>query len=259
MSRLANHLKRLLAGIESRTGLDLADSFLFLRAVFFVGRRYECPCCGWRVRQFVAAGGSMKAREKGHCPRCNSKARHRRDWLFLQQRADLLGGQDLRLLHLSPRRCIERRLRSKRNIQYVASDIEKHPLVDVIFDLASAPFTSETFDALVCIHVLEHVENDREAMSEMYRVLRSGGWALITVPLRLGSLTYEDPGVVDPEERRLAFGETSHVRWYGSDVVDRIEAAGFTVDLDLAEDLSDEVVDRYGLLRDENVLFCTKP
>ncbi len=118
---------------------------------------------------------------------------------------------------------------------------------------------SDTFDAMICIHVLEHVDDDRGAMAEMYRVLKPGGWSLISVPIRLDQKTYEDATITTPAARKAAFGETSHVRYYGRDLVDRLEATGFHVTIDAAADLEPSSVTKYGLLHDENIFFCTKP
>ncbi len=234
------------------------DRMLAVRAVLFTGRRFTCPCCGWRLRTFTEADGSWRARANGYCPRCNAKARHRRDWLFLQANTNLFVDR-LRLLHVSPKFSLARRLVRLPNLDYVAGDIEARPFISVRFTAERLPFGDATFDAVICIHVLEHVEDDRAAMQELHRVMRPGGWALVSVPLRLDHPTYEDGAITDPEARRRAFGETDHLRLYGVDVIDRLEACGFTVTLDRADELSEDLKARYGLLADENVLFCRKP
>lgn len=48
------------------------------------------------------------------------------------------------------------------------------------------------------------------------------------VPIREGA-TDEDPSVTDPEERLARYTQRDHVRFYGLDVADRLESAGFTV------------------------------
>jgi SAM-dependent methyltransferase len=237
---------------------ELIDGLLAVRALAFIGRRYTCPCCGWRLRAFTHGGTSLKARSNGYCPRCNAKARHRRDWLLLEEQTNLFT-DDLRLLHVSPKYSLSRRFRKMTNLKYVAGDIKARANITVRFDVAALPFANEAFDAAICIHVLEHVVRDREGMSEIHRVLRPGGWALISVPVRLDQPTYEDWSVTSPEDRLREFGETDHVRYYGRDLVDRLEAAGFSVRVDLASELSEETRATYGLLTDENVFVCRKP
>ena len=239
-------------------GLAAFDAALAIRALAFVGRRYKCPCCGWRLRTFTHGGASLRSRPSGYCPRCNAKARHRRDWLYLADTTNLFA-ERLRLLHVSPKYSLARRLHKMPNLDYVAVDIEYRPYTSVRADLANLPLQSNQFDAAICIHVLEHVADDTTSMAELFRVLKPGGWALISVPIRLGEPTYEDASITTPAERKRAFGETSHLRYYGYDLVDRLENAGFEVTMDAAADLTPNIVTEYGLKRDENVFMCVKP
>jgi SAM-dependent methyltransferase len=49
-------------------------------------------------------------------------------------------------------------------------------------DAAALPYRSEQFDAVVCVDVLEHLDDDRAALADIYRVLKPGGRLLATVP-----------------------------------------------------------------------------
>jgi SAM-dependent methyltransferase len=146
-----------------------------------------------------------------------------------------------------------------RQLDYVSIDLDSRPLVNLQGDVTALPLAGDSFDAIICIHVLEHVDDDRAAMNELFRVLKPGAWALITVPMMLDRPTFEDPTITEPEQRKEAFGETSHVRYYGRDVVERLEASGFVVTVDLGADIDPDVMNRHGLLPDENVLYCVKP
>ena len=108
------------------------------------------------------------------------------------------------------------------------------PHVTKIGDIVDLPFANASFDVVICIHVLEHISDDAKAISELYRILRPGGWALISVPLLLDQPTREDPSITDPMERERLFGEPSHVRYYGTDTIDRLSIAGFDVEQDLS-------------------------
>ncbi len=55
-----------------------------------------------------------------------------------------------------------------------------HP--DIVGDIHALPFAEDTQEALICIAVLEHVENPIVACREMHRVLKSGGFCFIYVP-----------------------------------------------------------------------------
>ncbi len=143
-------------------------------------------------------------------------------------------------------------------IEFVGVDLDGRPHVSHTVDITEIPFESNSYDAIICIHVLEHVENDRKAMDELYRVLKPGGWAVITVPIDFNRETYEDPSIIAPEERKKHFGEEQHVRFYGLDFAERLRACGFEVQLDRGEDVPLETKEQYGLLDDEHVFYCTK-
>ncbi|MBN1449874.1 MAG: hypothetical protein JW963_02580, partial [Anaerolineales bacterium] len=68
---------------------QLIEALLAVRSLLFIGNRFTCPCCEWKLRAFTFGGASLKVRHLGYCPRCNSKARHRRDWLYLEQKTNL--------------------------------------------------------------------------------------------------------------------------------------------------------------------------
>jgi SAM-dependent methyltransferase len=235
----------------------MEEALLVSRAFYFIGTRYTCPCCGWRVRDFAHGPRSFKARRLSYCPRCNAKARHRRHWLFLQQQTNLFSDR-LSVLHVAPNHGMSRSLGKLRNLEYVVGDLDPAPHLSLKMDLAVTPIRSESFDAVLCMHVLEHIEEDRKAIGELWRVLRPGGWALVSVPIRLEERTYEDPTIRTPAERKRAFGEPAHVRLYGYDLKERLEQSGFRVQLDLGQEVDRHLMDKYGLRDDENIFYCTK-
>jgi len=108
---------------------------------------------------------------------------------------------------------------------------------------------------------LEHVEDDHQAMRELYRVLRTGGWGIVQVPLRNANQeTYEDFTITDPKERQKHFGQYDHVRWYGMDYFTRLADAGFEVEtLYYSRQFSTEEQKRFGLIADEILPVVRKP
>jgi SAM-dependent methyltransferase len=95
-------------------------------------------------------------------------------------------------------------------------------------DLTDMQFHDNQLDVIICSHVLEHIPDDRKAMTEMHRVLRPGGFLLVMVPT-YGDNTYENWNITEPEERRRHFGQDDHVRKYGRDIILRMEDVGFIV------------------------------
>lgn len=168
------------------------------------------------------------------CPICYSKARQRTLHAFLVNYCKL-EARSWNVLSIAPEYSISIFLRRCAKLNLVCGDLEperykKRSDRFVCLDLTSLPFGSESFDLVICSHVLEHIVDDRTAMHEMFRVLRPGGRAAIMVPTALKrSRTLEDPGVVDPAERSRRFGQHDHVRVYARDIVDRLAEAGFTI------------------------------
>ena len=233
------------------------ETLLTCRALLYIGRRHVCPCCGWKLRTFTRGGASLRARDCGYCPRCNSKARHRRDWLYLVKNTALFEARG-RLLHVGPKYALSRQFIKSENLDYVGVDCKLRPNIRSVANIEKIPFRDGVFDAIVCIHVLEHVEDDRSAISELFRVLKPGGWAFVTVPIRLDAPTYEDPTITTPQARREAFGEEQHVRVYGYDLADRLKAEGVHVQLDRADRTEASLRKKYGVLDNEHIFFCTK-
>jgi SAM-dependent methyltransferase len=224
-----------------------------LERLRYIGRAVECPLCGARFRSFAPElwDGARWHGSRSRCPGCGSLARHRFLWLHLTS-AGLLDGAPS-VLHLAPEAVVAQGLRDAAG-QYVSADLEPGR-ADVAADLTALPFGDESFDLIVCSHVLEHVPDDRAAMRELHRVLRPGGVALVQTPVNYEQTgTYEDPGVLDPSERQRHFSQFDHVRVYGPDLRERLEAAGFTVAVVDAGELGPQTLARHGLQPGASVL-----
>src|SRR5690606_2967669 len=120
-------------------------------------------------------------------------------------------------------------LQKNHRLNYVTADLDS-PYAAVRMDVCDIPFRDEVFDVVLCNHVLEHVPDDHVALLEIYRVLRQGGWAILQVPIDSDlEVTFEDESIVDPEQRKMVYGQDDHVRQYGRDYPSRLRNAGFTV------------------------------
>jgi len=223
----------------------------------YIGTRYHCPVCGWHFRRMLPFG--VSPRPDAQCPRCGSLERHRLIWLYLKQCPELFPCS-IRLLHVAPEPVFCRILRGLPNIDYVSIDIAS-PLAMMRADLVALPLYDNCIDAILCIHVLEHIVDDRRAMRELFRVLRPGGWAILQTPLDLSlRATYEDASITTPEGRLRAYGQSDHVRCYGRDYRDRLEAAGFVVHVDcFARTLPSHKRARYRIFDHEDIWYCAKP
>ena len=136
--------------------------------------------------------------------------------------------------------------------------IPRKRLMDFALSQLFANLDEEVVASLLGVE-LEHVTEDRQAIAELYRVLRPGGWAVLLVPIR-GQETHEDPAIQTPEARREAYDQEDHVRMYGRDFKDRLAEAGFSVQ-ENAYALHFEPDDRrrYGLDESDLIYYCSKP
>jgi Methyltransferase domain len=207
--------------------------------VLCAGRGVQCPVCNRSARRFAP----HRDRAYAECVHCHSLERHRGLWLWLREQ--IPAGADV--LHVAPEGGIAARLRAM-PITYVTTDLES-PLAMRHDDLTALPDLDESFDIVICNHVLEHISDDRAAMREIRRVLRPGGLAVLQHPIRPGGKTFEDARVVSPEDRLRVFGQEDHVRIYGWDFLDRLREAGFdrVETLHLERDVPANLHARYGL------------
>jgi hypothetical protein len=214
------------------------------------GDAVECPCC---QSTFKSMGSRRVVGWGGVCPRCGSFTRQRAMALLFEN-GTLPPG---RLLHFAPEPFLDplfERLRAK-GVDRVTGDL--FIPADLKLDITDMDLPDDGFDSIICSHVLEHVPDDKAAMSEMHRVLKPGGTLLVLVPFRPEQRTYEDPSITEPFERMLAFGQHDHVRFYGADLLERLRAAGFQVEDKKGADLFDAAaIERYSLDPTEHFFIC---
>lgn len=232
----------------------------WLRERALQGDTVRCPICERGAIAYLPSGSPPRPHVL--CPFCGSRERARMAWLFLKEHGLLKPGSHI--LHVAPEPCMRTRLKALPMVRYIAGDRKEpgytYPSDTLDLDVTAMPFPDDQFDLILCSHVLEHVPDDRQAMRELYRVLKPGGWAILMVPLdRACAVTQEDATVVDPEERKRLYGQFDHVRLYGRDYAERLKSAGFIVTEDaMTERMASEEVFRAGLLRSEMVHAVTK-
>ena len=161
---------------------------VFQKLLNFGLARY-CPVCSSRVRKFTPYG--LKPRPEAQCPVCKSLERHRLVWVFFKERTSLFDGDAQKMLHFAPEPEFSGRFKKISSLDYVSADLFD-PNAMLKADISNIPCPDESFDVVYCSHVLEHVEDDRKAIAEIYRVLKKGGQAVILVPIT-AEKTIEDP------------------------------------------------------------------
>ena len=229
--------------------------------LLYLGKGKQCPLCGCQRRRFLPYG-YVTSRENALCPNCLSLERHRLLWLWLLRESDIgRGAMALpKMLHIAPEVALMRKFKkmyASTPDRYVTADLES-PLADMHFDVQQIPLEDESFDAIICNHIMEHVEDDRKALSELYRIMRRGGWGVILSPVELErEKTFEDDTITDPAERTRIFGQYDHRRIYGRDYAERLREAGFEVyDIDYKNELSKAEQELYALPADHLYIVC---
>ena len=234
-----------------------------IMGLWYIGKGKECPLCGCRRRKFLPYG-YVTQRENALCPNCLALERHRTLWLWLLRESDIgRGAMALpRLLHVAPEVALMRKFHkiyAAQPADYVTADLES-PLADMHFDIQHIPLEDESFDAVICNHIMEHVEDDYQAMREILRILRKGGWGVILSPIDMQrEETFEDDTITDEAERTRIFGQYDHRRIYGRDYAQRLEEVGFEVyECDYANLIPAKEKELYALT-DELLYIVRKP
>ena len=257
--------------MSSRTSLSRIARWA--RSYYYAGSSVQCPFCNGRFRRFLPTGVLERPFWQGEtgrallgldgitvcdrqCPRCGSSERHRLAYFYLKDalRFDEMSG--ISVLDVGPDEFLTRALFDKADIDYVSIDLVRGNATRRM-DVTDLDFEDDTFDCLICYHVLEHVREDTKAMSELLRVMKPGGWGILQVPI-WSEVTFEDEAI--PREEYLEYyGHKDHVRRYGHDYKERLESVGFEVKVDdYVRRLPKQFVRRYGLLEDEDIYYCEK-
>src|SRR5450432_3018816 len=216
---------------------------------------YFCPVCQRGVGQFIslrsALPGLMESWQlhgfdvqkfaqaetlnlwQYACPYCRANDRSRLYALFLRAEwRRIQAGQTRRLLDIAPSRPLRKMIFELGCFDYRCADLNMPDVHDRIDITAMTLYEDNRFDCILCSHVLEHVPDDRRALSELFRVLKPGGWAVVMVPISLAlPATIEDVSLQDPGERIRRFGQDDHIRLYAKkDFNEKLSEAGFSVD-----------------------------
>lgn len=234
------------------------------------GDTVECIFCGNHFSRFkphgidapiltelkVVSGGMRDTT----CPRCHSYDRERLIYLYIERRTDLFSGGK-KVLDIAPAENLGNKLQASPGLDYISGDLLRTDVM-VKLDVTEMQFPDETFDAVLCNHVMEHVPDDRKAMREIRRVLKPGGWAMVLVPYSpVLEKTIEDPSVDSPEERLRRFGQDDHIRIYAlPDYLARLKESGLDVEVvPFVSQLDPEEVRRYALIGEQDVIIVRRP
>lgn len=221
-------------------------------APFYYGKKFTCNCCGKSFRNFLPKGNVR--RENAKCPYCGSLERTRLLKFYLENETRVLE-RPLKVLHFAPEDCLVKFLKQV-NGEYIDGDINSAYASNAI-DITAIPYPKEYFDLIICSHVLGHVPDEEKAITEMKRVLKRKGEALVMTLIDFKKpSTYEDKNITAYEQRLQYYGEEDLCRLHGLDFSERLKNGGFDVQqIDYRQEFSADILLRYSLGNGERELI----
>ena len=204
--------------------LNIFSRGFLIRISFFVkpilkilmyGNKFTDPIDGNTFRAFLPYGYN-KIRNNVLSPSTYSLERHRLLWLYLKNETSFFKAK-LKVLHFAPESALMNQFKKLKNLSYDTIDLNS-PIADIKADICDLPFLDNSYDFILCNHVLEHIVDDNKAIRELYRVLKKNGIGIFQVPIDYNrDTTFEDFSVTNKKERNKLFGQYDHVRIYGLD------------------------------------------
>lgn len=204
--------------------------------------------------------GEMTSLDTYFCSSCTASDRERLYAYWIKQQVSLGKlSKSTKTIHFSPELGLLNLIRNLNLFDdYQTADlIDK--TVDHNVDLLDLPFENDSFDFFICSHILEHVQDDRQAIRELFRITRTNGCGILMAPVIIGlEKTIEDPTITSGAERWHLFGQDDHVRLYShDDYVQRIESTGFVLEQFGSTYFGTNTFDRLGLKR-TSILYIAR-
>ena len=241
-----NSLKKIINTVLPKKAIFKIEPFLRSSwSLFYRGSEYECTICQTKLRKWIILHNQDKI-----CPNCGSLARDRGLWQLIENNYLT---ENIKVLDFSPSRCLYRKWK-KQNTSYTATDLSGDFISDNQYDITSIPEDENTFDLILCYHVLEHVTDDLLAMKELHRTLKPTGTLVVQTPFKEGEI-YEDYTITSEENRLQHFGQEDHVRIYSVEgLKNRLIQSGFEVEVNQYH--NKKII--YGLAENETILIMKK-
>lgn len=239
--------------------LSIRINIIRVTGLFYRGKNFKCNVCGKSFRKMMFHGNTPRPDAK--CPNCLSLERTRVLWFYLKNKI-IDNTTHLKILHFAPEYGLKKALRNYQNLDYKNVDLDPD-LADEVVDITNIPYPENSFDLILCSHVLGHVPDERMAVDELYRVLKPDGQALVMTIINWNlEKTFEDSKITTADERLEKYTESDLVRLHGADFAERLRKSGFLVEvIDYAAQLGDEVMTHFSLGNgDREIIFkCTIP
>lgn len=208
----------------------------------FNGNKKECVIC----KQTFSHMRSKEKRPNAECPNCGSLERTRLLYLYLQNKTNAFKSQPA-ILHFAPEKSLSKILKNN-NPNYIDCDIDPN-LASVKVDITDIQYDDQSFDMVICSHVLAHVKNEKKGIQEICRVLKPKGFAIIMTQINDTEKTLEHADVDTAEKKLAAYGQDDLYRRHGRDFASRLTTINEStvIAMDYRNQFSAEENDRYCL------------
>lgn len=204
--------------------------------------RHECNFCSSKVRKFLSYRGGWKNQPKlmkllnftgsdvdnFSCPVCGAHDRERHLRMFMDHLNITSKLKNAVMLHFAPEKILSSYIASQKPLRYIKADLfpSSHDIIKI--DMLDIPYEENYFDFVIANHVLEHVSDLPKALSEIQRVLKIGGYAILQTPFSAKlHQTIEDDGINTDSLRLELYGQEDHVRLFGNNIFNIITSVGF--------------------------------
>ncbi|MDH6355289.1 DNA-directed RNA polymerase subunit RPC12/RpoP [Dysgonomonas sp. PH5-45] len=230
------------------------------------GSPYSCPVCNNKVvdfwplpalyaeemekHGFIYPSGYFETMNKKQyrCPHCGNSDRNRLYAIYLKKKIEQ--GKTYSFLDVAPNQALAQLcIKSLGDIKYRSMDLYMDGVDDKLDITDLNIYEDDKYDIILCSHVLEHIEDDRKAMSELYRVLKKGGFGIIMVPILLTLEEDKENKKYNTDALRWKyFGQNDHVRMYSKKgFVAKLEETGFKVNQLGIDYFGQDVFHKYGI------------
>lgn len=238
----------------------LTMRYIQIKVIYFFkkGNKHHCPICNSNYNEFA----EFNSRKNRMCPSCFSLERHRLLYLYLKNETKIFTGK-YAVLHFAPEKCLHDVLQKNKKLNYQTADLMTNYIKMIgvkpknVMSVCDIGFPDNTFDFIICNHVLVEVPDDHKALTELYRVLKFKGTAILQHPINLNNPDTLEDLSFDSSQRRQFYGSPNSLRLYGyEDYARRLENVGFKVNR--LNYVSGQDIEKNLLDKDEILYLCKK-
>jgi SAM-dependent methyltransferase len=233
----------------------LLNSYYEYKSNKYRGDIFQCSVCNSKINKFISldsirdgkfmleleAFGELHSVDNYEtlnllnflCPVCGAQDKARLYALYFKHYfQNKVSNKKLKLIHFAPEGGLSNLLKWNKNIEYRSADLFRNDVDDNVDLTNMSIYGNSVIDIFICSHILEHIIRDDLAISELYRILKAGGWGIIMVPILLSlNSTWEDNSKITEKDREKYFGQDDHVRVYEKhNFINRLEKHGFIVE-----------------------------